>query len=131
MLIRFDARTAARILAIAGLLAVTALAARPSRACVTCDAGNKCHSGDEQGGYLCRTSEVHCGFLAQLFGAECRAATCETLIACDNRRPHKDRPEATVSTAGAGCPLAPPVPSPALPQDGPAPPVTRFGTESP
>jgi hypothetical protein len=112
MVIRLDARAARRILAIAGLALGAALATPPSRACVTCDTSNKCHSGDEQGGYLCRTSEVHCGLLAQIFGVQCKAATCETLIVCDNRAPAKDRPEAAVSTTGARCP-------PAVPADPP------------
>lgn len=116
MVIRFDAVATLRVLAIAGLALTAGLAAPLSRACVTCDTSNKCHSGDEQGGYLCRTSEVQCGLLAQIFGVQCRAATCETLIVCDNRAPQKDRPEAAVSTAGAQCPPSvpaePPPPEP-------------------
>ena len=93
----------------AGIVAVVAaLVALPlapaGLACTSCDADNRCHSGDEQGGFLCRVVDIRCGFLSQIFGFDCQTRTCETMVPCDNRRPEKGAPFSDVELQGVRCP---------------------------
>jgi hypothetical protein len=113
---RAGASLRARLVPFAAVLALAAFAAAPGFACTTCDTNNKCHSGDEQGGYLCRVSEVHCGFLSQLFGAECQQKTCETTVPCDNRKPAPGAPpRSEADIQGGSCAGAPPAARPPSP----------------
>ncbi len=117
---RAGASLRARLVPLAAALALAAFVAAPGFACTTCDTNNKCHSGDEQGGYLCRVSEVHCGFLSQLFGAECQQKTLRNHAchATTESRPRARRRARKPTSRAAAAPgrllrTGPPLPRPA------------------
>ena len=101
--------------ALVALMALVAVAGwQASRACITCDSGHKCHAGDEQGGFLCRSGEVHCSVIKQLLGFECGGSFCETDAPCDNRPKSGITPTTGLDLQGGRCGPAPAEPPAAL-----------------